>query len=387
MSSRRSSSASVAAVAVAPILPVCDRVILGEESFQRTLSLERKRTDRSKKPFLLMLVSFGDGMPSEANRKALGRLIDLLSESTRATDAVGWYRDYSAIGVVYTEVILDDKSSTIKTLMNRVSETLSRALTLDQLNQISISFHIYPEPWDGETIDRPSNPTLYPDFSELDDRRKYSFALKRMIDIAGSGIGLLAGAPFLLLIAALVRLSSRGPVFFRQQRIGQHGMPFTFLKFRTMYANNDQSVHKEYVKKLIASNAHAHTDRNGNGEENKVYKIARDPRVTRIGSFLRRTSLDELPQLINVLKGEMSLVGPRPPIKYEVEAYDIWHRGRLMEAKPGITGLWQVSGRSRIRFDEMVRLDIRYARTWSLWLDLKILLRTPLAVLLGEGAY
>ena len=118
-----------------------------------------------------------------------------------------------------------------------------------------------------------------------------------------------------------------------------------------------------------------------------MYKIAGDPRITRIGSFLRRTSLDELPQLINVLKGEMSLVGPRPPIKYEVEAYDIWHRGRLMEAKPGITGLWQVSGRSRIRFDEMVRLDIRYARTWFLWLDLKILLRTPLAVLLGEGAY
>src|SRR5579885_1426244 len=206
-----------------------------------------------------------------------------------------------------------------------------------------------------------------------------------MIDVVGSGVGLLLSAPVFLLIAALVKLSSKGPVFFRQQRIGQHGMPFTFLKFRTMYVNNDNNVHKEYVKKLIAGKAHAHAG--SNGGETVVYKITRDPRITRIGSFLRRTSLDELPQLINVLLGEMSLVGPRPPIKYEVEAYDIWHRGRLMEAKPGITGLWQVSGRSRVKFDEMVRLDIRYARTWSLWLDLKILLRTPRAVLLGEGAY
>jgi len=383
VSSRRS-NASVAAVATAPTLPVSDRVILGEEAFQRSLSLERKRTDRSKKPFMLMLVKFGDARASEGNRKALGRLIDALSESTRATDVVGWHQDYAVIGVIYTEVVIDDKSSTIKTIMNRVSETLSKSLTLDQLNRISISFHVYPERWDGETVDRPSNPTLYPDFSELDDRRKYSIAVKRMIDVVGSGVGLIIGAPIFLLIAALVKLSSKGPVFYRQQRIGQHGMPFTFLKFRTMYVNNDHTAHKEYVKKLIAGKAHAHADGNGNGS---VYKMTRDPRVTRIGSFLRRTSLDELPQLINVLKGEMSLVGPRPPIKYEVEAYDIWHRGRLMEAKPGITGLWQVSGRSRIKFDEMVRLDIRYARTWSLWLDLKILLRTPRAVLLGEGAY
>ena len=385
MSSRRSSNGSVAAVAAAPALPVCDRIILGEESFQRSLSLERKRTDRSKKPFLLMLLKFGNGTPAEGNRKALGKLMDALSQSTRATDIVGWHEDYRVIGVIYTEVIIDDKSSTIKTLMNRVSETLSRSLTLDQLNQISISFHVYPEPWDGETYDRPSNPTLYPDHSDLDDRRKYSFAVKRMIDVVGSGAGLFLSAPVFLLIAALVKLSSKGPVFFRQQRIGQHGMPFTFLKFRTMYVNNDNNVHKEYVKKLIAGKAHAHAG--ANGAETVVYKITRDPRITRIGSFLRRTSLDELPQLINVLLGEMSLVGPRPPIKYEVEAYDIWHRGRLMEAKPGITGLWQVSGRSRVKFDEMVRLDIRYARTWSLWLDLKILLRTPRAVLLGEGAY
>ena len=386
MSSRRSSSnGSVAGVAPAPAIPACDRVVLGEETFQRTLAIERKRTERSKKPFLLMLLNFGDAKVAEGNRRVLGRLITALSESTRETDMVGWYKDYSVIGVIYTEIIIDDKNTVVSTMMNRVSETLSRALTLDQLNQISISFHVFPEPWDGDTFDRPSNPTLYPDHSDLDDRRKYAFAVKRMIDVAGSGVGLLLIAPLFLAIAALVKLSSKGPVFFRQQRIGQHGMPFTFLKFRTMYVNNDAAAHKEYVKKLIAGNAQAHSNSNGNGTG--VYKMTRDPRITRIGSFLRRTSLDELPQLINVLKGEMSLVGPRPPIQYEVDEYDIWHRGRLMEAKPGITGLWQVSGRSRVKFDEMVRLDIRYARTWSVWLDIKILLRTPRAVLLGDGAY
>jgi lipopolysaccharide/colanic/teichoic acid biosynthesis glycosyltransferase len=154
-----------------------------------------------------------------------------------------------------------------------------------------------------------------------------------------------------------------------------------------MFTNNDHSVHKEFVQQLIAGKVKPSTNGNGNGNGHGVYKIKADPRVTRIGSFLRRSSLDELPQLINVLRGEMSLVGPRPPVRYEVDAYEIWHRGRLMEAKPGITGLWQVNGRSRVKFDEMVRLDIRYARTWSLWLDIKILVRTPHAVLLGEGAY
>lgn len=150
-----------------------------------------------------------------------------------------------------------------------------------------------------------------------------------------------------------------------------------------MYTGNDASIHKEYVQKLIAGKAERHS--NGNGEG--VFKLTKDPRITRVGAFLRRTSLDELPQLINVLRGEMSLVGPRPPVPYEVEAYDFWHRRRLLEAKPGITGLWQVSGRSRVKFDDMVRLDLQYARTWSLWMDIKILVRTPAAVVFGAGAH
>lgn len=151
-----------------------------------------------------------------------------------------------------------------------------------------------------------------------------------------------------------------------------------------MHANNDAAIHKAYVQKLIAGKAEKQSS---NGNPEGVYKLTHDPRITKIGAFLRKTSLDELPQFINVLKGEMSLVGPRPPVPYEVEAYEIWHRERLLEAKPGITGLWQVSGRSRVTFDEMVRLDLRYAKSCSPWTDIKILLRTPLAVVLGEGAH
>ena len=190
-------------------------------------------------------------------------------------------------------------------------------------------------------------------------------------------------APVFLVIALAIRTSSKGPILFKQRRVGQYGQHFTFLKFRSMQVNNDHSVHKEYVTQFIASGASKQPS-NGTGEG--VYKLTNDTRVTRVGKFLRRTSLDELPQFLNVLKGEMSLVGPRPPIPYELAAYQTWHRRRLLEVKPGITGLWQVTGRSRVTFDEMVRLDLRYATSWTPSLDFTILMRTPLAVLRGEGA-
>jgi lipopolysaccharide/colanic/teichoic acid biosynthesis glycosyltransferase len=153
------------------------------------------------------------------------------------------------------------------------------------------------------------------------------------------------------------------------------------LKFRTMHVNADSKIHQEYVSSLIKAKAASHGT---SGEQ--VFKLTADPRVTPIGRILRKTSIDELPQLINVLRGEMSLVGPRPPLHYEVEQYQRWHCRRVLEAKPGLTGLWQVAGRSRTTFDEMVRLDLRYARTRSLWTDIKILLATPGAVFAGKGA-
>jgi len=205
-----------------------------------------------------------------------------------------------------------------------------------------------------------------------------------MIDIAGSTVALIIFSPLFLLISVAIKLSSQGPVLFKQQRVGQRGHRFTCFKFRSMYFVNDPNIHNEYVKRFISGKADS---QRLEGNRNAVYKITEDPRVTRLGKLLRKTSLDELPQFLNVLKGEMSLVGPRPPIPYELESYDIWHRRRIWEAKPGITGLWQVNGRSKTTFDEMVRIDLEYAQTWSLWLDFKILLRTPRAVLSGEGAY
>ena len=204
------------------------------------------------------------------------------------------------------------------------------------------------------------------------------------MDVAGSSVALLILSPILLAIAVAIKLSSPGSILFRQKRVGQFGVRFTFLKFRSMFSANDSRIHMDYVTRFIAGGVNPGApETNGKG----IYKITEDPRLTYIGRFLRKTSLDELPQFLNVLKGEMSLVGPRPPIPYELEVYDIWHRRRVLEVKPGITGLWQVNGRSRLRFDDMVRLDLQYARAWSPWLDIKILLRTPRAVLSGEGAY
>ena len=368
----------------AHLLPVEERGVLNEGAFKRMISLERKRTERSRKPFLLMLVDIGNGLQSDKNGKALDTILSALSLSTRETDVTGWYENNSVVGVLFTEFGVGDRNTILTTMMTRVSETLRDNLSLQQFNQISVSFHLFPEEWNHDIPQRPSNPTLYPDLTRRDDAKKFFWAIKRIMDIVGSAFALLLFAPVLLAVGIAIKLTSKGPVFFRQKRVGQYGEQFVFLKFRSMYVNNDASVHKEYVKQLIGGSAQSQP---GNGNGKGVYKLTTDPRITRIGAFLRRTSLDELPQFLNVLKGEMSLVGPRPAIAYEVENYDIWHRRRVLEAKPGITGLWQVNGRSRIKFDDMVRLDLRYAKTWSPWMDLKILLRTPVAVVFGDGAY
>jgi exopolysaccharide biosynthesis polyprenyl glycosylphosphotransferase len=205
--------------------------------------------------------------------------------------------------------------------------------------------------------------------------------LKRLLDVLASAIILLLTLPVFLLIAALIKLKSPGPVFFRQSRVGERGRSFMMLKFRTMHVNNDASMHKQFVSQMIKGVAPT-----GGGSKDTAFKIVNDPRVTPIGGVLRQTSLDELPQLWNVLRGDMSLVGPRPPLQYEVEQYKPWHYRRVLEAKPGITGLWQVSGRSRTTFDDMVRLDLRYAKKPSAWADIKILLATPRAVISGKGA-
>lgn len=205
---------------------------------------------------------------------------------------------------------------------------------------------------------------------------------KRIFDVIAAGIACLLLIPVWILFAVLIKLGSRGPVFYRQERIGMDGRRFMFIKFRTMTAGNDDTVHQEYLKQYIAGDA----ETNFGDDDKPVFKLKDDVRVTGIGRHLRRWSLDELPQLFNVLRGDMSIVGPRPPIQYEVEAYETWHRRRL-DMKPGITGLWQVSGRNRLKFDEMVRLDVFYIENWSLLLDLKIIALTLPVMLRGDGAH
>jgi lipopolysaccharide/colanic/teichoic acid biosynthesis glycosyltransferase len=191
----------------------------------------------------------------------------------------------------------------------------------------------------------------------------------------GASAGLIIFAPIFMIMALIIKIASSGPIFFKQERIGYGCKKFTLLKFRTMKVNADECTHKWHLSDLI----------NGcNGAEDSgkpMIKLdERDPQIIPFGKFLRSMYLDELPQLINVLLGDMSLVGPRPPIPYEVEQYLRWHRGRF-DIVPGMTGLWQVSGKNRLTFKEMIRLDIRYSRRISIWWDLKILFKTPLAII------
>ncbi len=357
---------------------------LNEETFRRVIAIERKRTERSKAPFVLMLLELANHQNPEKTKRSLECIVAALLTACRDTDLVGWYKDNCIVGVMFTGLVVNDKHSILSAILNRVSETLRNELTFEQFSQISISFHLFPDDWEDDAPGRPSNSALYPDLTSHDNSRKSLLIVKRVIDIVGSAVLTLICLPLFLAIAVAVRWSSKGPILFRQQRVGQFGQIFTFLKFRSMYVDNDHSVHREFVTKLIAEEGVAEPQ---SGNRKSVYKLTNDKRVTTIGKFLRRTSLDELPQLINVLKGDMSLVGPRPPIPYELAAYQVWHRRRVLEVKPGITGLWQVTGRSRVKFDEMVRLDLRYATTWTPWLDLMILLRTPVAVIKGSGAY
>jgi exopolysaccharide biosynthesis polyprenyl glycosylphosphotransferase len=225
---------------------------------------------------------------------------------------------------------------------------------------------------------------LYSDLLEESAIANLQKWIKRAIDIIGALIGILVFSPLMFIIAILIKITSPGPILFKQERKGFLGKKFTFLKFRSMYTGCDENRHKEYVTDLIKNN---HNNANYSSGDRPLYKMEVDPRITPFGKFLRRSSLDELPQLLNVLKADMSLVGPRPPIPYEVEKYENWHLRRVLEVKPGITGLWQVKGRSATTFNEMVRLDISYVNNWSLWLDFKIILQTIWAVLSTKGAY
>jgi len=353
--------------------------LLSEGIFQRILSWERKKAERSRKCVLLMLLDVERVLLKNPSNRVLSGIALALSSPTRETDIIGWYQRNSVLGIIFTELRKTDRTSLQNLMSAEVVARLRANLGQERADRIRIAFHFFPEDWDKLSGNGLIDDKLYPDLLEHNHARKLSQLAKRAIDILGSVFAIIVFSPLFILISAAVKLTSKGPVLFRQERVGLYGRRFTFLKFRSMKCASDPRIHRDYIKRFIAGEI-----AKGQGIP---FKIKEDPRFTRIGAFLRKCSLDELPQLINVLKGEMSLVGPRPAIPYEIDLYQIWHRSRFLGVKPGITGLWQVKGRSRTTFDDMVRLDLEYVKHWSLWLDIKILLHTPRAVLSGEGAY
>jgi lipopolysaccharide/colanic/teichoic acid biosynthesis glycosyltransferase len=350
---------------------------LTPDLFGDALVREQKRADRFDQQSALVLVSLnGDGgRPAGLSSAVAGAL----RATARDTDVIGWFSQ-GVLGLIVTET-KPGSAVDCRTLSANVRRELEARLDRECAAKLLVDVR-FQSGSDARRKESGFPPELAVRSRAQKARAILRDAAKRALDITG-GLALLAAtSPVLLIVAAMVKLTSPGPILYRQERIGQTGERFRMLKFRTMYVGADKATtHQDYVTQFIKANAAA----SGSGSD-AVFKIVDDPRVTRVGHFLRKTSLDEVPQFWNVLVGEMSLVGPRPPLPYEVEQYKGWHHRRVLDAKPGITGLWQVVGRSRTTFDDMVRLDLRYARTRSLWMDLKILFATPRAVISGKGA-
>jgi lipopolysaccharide/colanic/teichoic acid biosynthesis glycosyltransferase/GGDEF domain-containing protein len=397
--------------------------------FDLRLCEERRRTERSGLPFSVLsieILDFADSIKKQSPlslnqiKKAVS---DMVRKNSRISDVKAWcsnttlkillpetsmteaqffsdklhqkfnngFRSTLGIGKTFdlkTDMLITSFPEVIKNAAGSPGETTTPVdkpkpapvLKSSEEEATSTTLTMKWDPMDQMSLTWP----LYSDLLRRHDLRNVEKWIKRGIDIAGALIGIIVFSPMMIIIAILIKATSCGPILFRQERLGFLGKKFTFLKFRSMYVNCSEQRHKEYVTRLITKCL----DTGGEASTCKpTYKMNDDPRVTRVGKFLRRSSLDELPQFFNVLKGEMSLVGPRPPIRYEVEKYENWHLRRVLEVKPGITGLWQVEGRSSTTFDEMVRLDIAYVNHFSLWVDLKIMFKTLWAVFSAKGAY
>lgn len=356
-------------------------VLLDEQLFKQAVTRERKRANRSGLTMALLLIGF-PGRSDEKRTADSNLVANTLSVIASDLDILGWFEPARVIGLIVPEIDPANLAGIREQLERHFRNAIALQGETELVQHLSITARLYPDSTtsNGEQVS-PLDPLLHHELSPNRPVISHFQIIKRGMDIVLSALLLMLLLPLFALITVLVKLSSPGPVFFKQMRVGHLLKPFTMYKFRTMYATADHQAHHDYVSWFITASNHAQTD-----DKPLVFKLTNDPRITFIGRFLRRTSLDELPQFWNVLIGDMSLVGPRPPILYELQQYKPWHRGRLLEAKPGLTGLWQVVGRSRTTFDEMVRLDLRYARTQSLWTDIKILLATPKAVISGKGA-
>jgi len=339
--------------------------------FLAEVDKERRRAERSRAPLSVVLYRVRREFATDP--RYIERLLQILCKSKREADLLG-HIDSDSIAVLCVDT---DEAGAQGFVAKH--EALCAELPVEVFSA-TYPDHLFESLAKGLPDRVALEPFLCPPHT-TDSAGDY--AGKRTLDVVGALLALVLLSPVMLAVMAAVWLTSPGPAIFKQPRVGKGGRQFTFYKFRSMVANSDDRIHREYVEKLINA-------RPGEvpleGDAPAYYKLKADPRVTRVGRFIRTTSLDELPQLFNVLKGDMSLVGPRPPIPYEAIHYEPWHLRRILTSKPGITGIWQVEGRSRVSFSEMVRMDLRYIRECSLALDLKLMLKTVLVVARCDGA-
>jgi lipopolysaccharide/colanic/teichoic acid biosynthesis glycosyltransferase len=345
--------------------------------FRTMLNFEIRRTERSKNPFLLVLISINESILNTLDRITLEKFKNTFDRITRETDIKGWYRENKTIGIVYTDMSVQNRDLILKKVKDGLKHVFGHSIP----HHAFIKTYLYPEDLGKETIrETVDSLDALPDHTHITTSHVLAQTVKRIIDIAGSIVGIMLFSPAIIIIPLIIKLTSRGPVFFKQKRVGYNGQTFKMLKFRSMCVNNDSSIHKKFMQDFIKNQGTVNAD-------TKIFKMVRDPRVTWIGRIIRKTSLDELPQFFNVLFGDMSLVGPRPAIPYETEEYDAWHKRRFLGVKPGITGFWQVYGRSTTAFDTMVRMDIHYVRNWTPAMDLKLMCKTPFTLFTAKGAY
>jgi lipopolysaccharide/colanic/teichoic acid biosynthesis glycosyltransferase len=352
-----------------------------DDYFKHILSIERKRTERSGTPFMLMMIDVTELTRTLDKSIVHKTFFKFLGVSTREIDLKGWYKDQKIFGILFLEIA----SEKYELLIDKMKKAIKSNFTPEQRKLIEISCLVFPidesrnenRNSGNRDTDKTDTIVLYPELTLKTPKQHINTVLKRTMDFSLGLCGLVCLLPLFTVIAAIIKMTSKGPVLFEQERLGLGGKVFKIYKFRTMYQNNNNAIHQRFVTDFIRGGE--------NIEKKDIKKIQNDPRVTKIGKFLRKTSIDELPQLINVIIGNMSLVGPRPALAYEVDKYDTWHKRRVFEVKPGITGLWQVVGRSRTKFDDMVRLDICYIQKSSVLFDMKLLLQTPFSML--KGAY
>ncbi len=392
--------------------------------FNQRLQMERQRSERTGHPFAYIQIQFSERTIKIYKSEYaifIQNLLDIIWDKKEAIDLTGCIEN-SILHLILIHTQIQDAKQFVEqclhetTQADRIAKITSEIKILDAIHiamhpvsRTPVCAYITGKPvllrniiWHKDEKNQPiiqesykllanwENPNtgfiaLKTPITQKSHANVDSFAyktIKRITDFTIASVIFFSISFPMLIVALIIKTTSKGPVLFIQERVGQYARLFKFLKFRSMYTNMDDSIHQEYVKKLIQGR---NDEINKGDEEKPMFKIVDDPRITPIGRIIRKLSVDELPQIWNVIRGEMSLVGPRPPIPYEVREYQDWHYRRITMAKPGITGLWQVCGRNTTTFEEMVRLDIRYVENWSLWLDIKILFKTFKAVFGREG--